>query len=53
MTNTSRTMSKMLEETDDKKSIENIENVLETLKNAQSVMTSVLKFGYEPTIIKY
>ncbi|MDD2627199.1 MAG: hypothetical protein PHI87_06615, partial [Candidatus Methanomethylophilus sp.] len=39
--------SKMIEDADDKKSIENIENVLETLTNAQSVMTSVLKFGYD------
>lgn len=38
---------KMLEEKDDKKSIENIENALETLKNAQSVMTLVSKFGIE------
>jgi TP901 family phage tail tape measure protein len=39
--------AKMLEGADDKKSIENIESVLETLTNAQSVMTSVLKLGYE------
>jgi TP901 family phage tail tape measure protein len=38
---------KMLEETDDKKNIENIESTLETLKNAQSVMTSILKLGYD------
>lgn len=37
----------MLEKADDKKNIENIENVLETLKNAQSVMASVLNFGYD------
>lgn len=39
--------AKMLEQTDDKKSIENIESVLETLTNAQSVMISVLKLGYD------